>query len=132
MEIPNELDLLVRRYSEKHEWERVVVTRTDCFSHGYIQVVDIDLGTVDRVNPSVREILITALKYQSPAMIVAHNHPSGNVEPSESDKILTKDLLIAARAMELRIFDHVIIGENNYFSFADEGLIEDYEMEVTK
>jgi len=96
------------------------------------EMVDIDLGTVDRVNPSVREILITALKYQSPAMIVAHNHPSGNVEPSESDKILTKDLLIAARAMELRIFDHVIIGENNYFSFADEGLIEDYEMEVTK
>lgn len=96
------------------------------------EVVDIELGTVDRVNPSVRDILMVALKYQSPAMIVAHNHPSGNVEPSESDKILTKDLVIAASAMELRIFDHVIIGENTYFSFADEGLIEEYEIEAIK
>ena len=94
------------------------------------EVIDIDLGTVDRVNPSIRDILLTALKYQSPAIILAHNHPSGNVEPSEADKILTKDLVIAARAMEIRIFDHVIIGENIYYSFADEGLIEEYEMEA--
>ena len=94
------------------------------------EVIDIDLGTVDRVNPSIRDILLTALKYQSPAIILAHNHPSGNVEPSEADKILTKDLVIAARAMEIRIFDHVIIGENTYYSFTDVGLIEEYEMEA--
>jgi len=96
------------------------------------EVIDIDMGTVGSVNPSVREILLTALKYQSPAMILAHNHPSGNIEPSEGDKRLTKDLVKAALAMELRIFDHVIIGENRYFSFADEGLIEEYEMEAIK
>jgi len=96
------------------------------------EVIDIDAGTVDRVNPSVRDILMTALKYQSPSMIVAHNHPSGDIEPSEADKRLTKDLIKAALAMELRIFDHVIIGENSYFSFADEGLIEEYEIEATK
>ena len=78
----------------------------------------------------IREILLTALRYQSPAIILAHNHPSGNIEPSEADKILTKDLVTAARAMELRIFDHVIIGENTYYSFADKGLIEEYEMEA--
>lgn len=94
------------------------------------EVIDINLGTVDRVNPSIREILLTALKYQAPAIILAHNHPSGNVEPSETDKILTKDLVTAARAMEMRIFDHVIIGENTYYSFADDGLIEEYEMEA--
>lgn len=96
------------------------------------EVIDVDLGTVDRVNPSVRDILITALKYQAPSMIVAHNHPSGNIEPSEADKRLTQNLVKAALAMELRIFDHVIIGENSYFSFADEGLIEEYEIEATK
>lgn len=96
------------------------------------EVVDIDIGTVDRVKPSVRDILMTALKHQSPAMIVAHNHPSGNIDPSEADKMLTKDLVIAACAMELRIFDHVIIGENSFFSFADEGLIEEYEIEAIK
>ncbi len=96
------------------------------------EVIDIDVGTVDRVNPSVRDILMTALKYQSPSMILTHNHPSGNTEPSEADKRLTKDLVKVALAMELRIFDHVIIGENSYFSFADNGLIEEYEMEATK
>lgn len=96
------------------------------------EVIDIDVGTVDRVNPSVRDILMAALKYQSPSIIVAHNHPSGNIEPSEADKRLTQDLIKAALAMELRIFDHVIIGENSYFSFADEGLIEEYEIEATK
>ena len=94
------------------------------------EVIDIDLGTVDRVNPSIREILLTALKYLAPAIILVHNHPSGNVEPSEADKILTKDLVTAARAIEIRIFDHVIIGENTYYSFADDGLIEEYEMEA--
>lgn len=95
-------------------------------------VVDIDLGTVDRVNPSVRDILLTALKYQSPSMILAHNHPSGNIDPSDADKILTKDLVKASLAVELRIFDHIIIGENSYFSFADEGLIEQYQIEAIK
>ena len=96
------------------------------------EVLDIDVGTVDRVNPSVRDILMTALKYQSPAMLLAHNHPSGNIEPSEADTRLTKGLVRAALAMELRIFDHVIIGENAYFSFADEGLIEEFEIEAIK
>ena len=96
------------------------------------EVIDIDIGTVDRVNPSVRDILMTALKYQSPSMILVHNHPSGNIKSSEADKRLTKDMVKAALAMELRIFDHVIIGENSYFSFADEGLIEEFEIEATK
>lgn len=96
------------------------------------KTIDIVMGTVNRVNPSVREILLTALKYQAPAMIMAHNHPSGDVRPSEADKILTKDLVKAALTMELRIFDHIIIGENSYFSFADEGLIAEYEIEATE
>ena len=96
------------------------------------EAIDIDVGTVDRVNPSIRDVLLVALKYQAPSMIIVHNHPSGNVQPSEADKILTKNLLIAALAVELRIFDHIIIGENSYFSFADEGLIEEYEIEAAK
>ena len=92
--------------------------------------IDIDQGTIDKANPYIRDILQFAIQYHAPAMIVAHNHPSGNVEPSEADKILTKDLVTAARAMEIRIFDHVIIGENTYYSFADDGLIEEYEMEA--
>nr|QNO51595.1 hypothetical protein FJOHDBIG_00044 [Methanosarcinales archaeon ANME-1 ERB6] len=93
-------------------------------------VVDMEMGTIDEVNPSIRDILLTVLKYQSPAIIVAHNHPSGDTEPSDADKSLTHGLIVAASAMELRVFDHIIIGDNQYFSFADEGLIEKYEMQT--
>ena len=93
-------------------------------------LIDMEMGTIDKVNPSIRDILLTVLKYQSPAIIVAHNHPSGDIEPSDADKSLTKDLIVAASAMELRVFDHIIIGDNKYFSFADEGLIEKYEMQT--
>jgi DNA repair protein RadC len=89
-----------------------------------------EMGTIDEVNPAIRDILLTVLKYQSPAIIVAHNHPSGDIEPSDADKSLTQDLIVAASAMELRVFDHIIIGDNQYFSFADEGLIEKYEMQT--
>lgn len=95
-----------------------------------INVIDMEMGTIDKVNPSIRDILLTVLKYQSPAIIVAHNHPSGDIEPSNADKSLTRDLIVAASAMELRVFDHIIIGDNQYFSFADEGLIEKYEMQT--
>jgi len=93
-------------------------------------VIDMEMGTIDKVNPAIRDILLTVLKYQSPAIIVAHNHPSGDIEPSNADKSLTLDLIVAASAMELRVFDHIIIGDNQYFSFADEGLIEKYEMQT--
>jgi len=91
-------------------------------------VIDIDQGTVDKANPYIRNILQFAIQYHAPAMIVAHNHPSGSVEPSEQDKILTRDLVIASNAMEARVFDHIIIGDDQYFSFADAGLIEEFEM----
>jgi len=95
-------------------------------------VIDMGIGSIDRVNPSIRDILQIALQYQAPAIIVAHNHPSGDVGPSDSDKSLTRDLIVASSAMELRVFDHIIIGENQYFSFADEGLIEAYEMQAIR
>ena len=95
-------------------------------------VVDMEMGTIDEVNPYIRDILLTALKYQAPAIIMVHNHPSGDIEPSGADKSLTRNLIIVATTMELRIFDHIIVGENRYFSFADEGLIEEYEMQVIR
>jgi DNA repair protein RadC len=93
-------------------------------------IVDVAKGTIDSVAPSIREILQIALSNHSPSLLLAHNHPSGDVLPSESDKILTRDMIIAAIFMELRVFDHLIIGENSYYSFADEGLIEKYEMQI--
>jgi DNA repair protein RadC len=56
-----------------------------------------------------------------------HNHPSGDPTPSKSDKLLTRDLVFMGYILQIKVLDHIIIGENRYFSFADEGLIEKYE-----
>jgi len=92
------------------------------------EVMDIEYGTVDQANPYIRDIIQMAIRYNAPSIIVAHNHPSGSVHPSESDKRFTKSLMMAAKATGIGFFDHIIIGDNSYFSFADEGLIEEYKV----
>ena len=85
-------------------------------------------GTVDTSAVYPREIMKEALRHSASALIFVHNHPSGDPEPSESDKEITKELVFASSMMQLKVLDHIIIGNNRYFSFADRGLIEDYEL----
>jgi DNA repair protein RadC len=91
------------------------------------EVMDIEYGTVDQANPYIRDIIQVAIRYNAPSIIVAHNHPSGSTTPSEPDKRFTKSLMMAAQATGISFFDHIIIGDNRYFSFADEGLIGEYK-----
>lgn len=84
-------------------------------------------GTVDSSVVYPREIMKAALRYGTSSMIFVHNHPSGDPEPSESDREITRDLMLAASVIQLKVLDHIVIGNNRYFSFADKGLIEDYE-----
>ena len=92
-----------------------------------IDTADLSEGTVDGSSISPREIVEGTIKHNAASLIFVHNHPSGNPEPSMSDKSLTRELVCAGRIMRLRILDHIIIGDNKYFSFAGEGLIEEYE-----
>jgi DNA repair protein RadC len=85
-------------------------------------------GTVDSSAVYPREVIRDALLCEASALIFAHNHPSGDPEPSLADKEITRDLVFAARVIQIKVLDHVIIGNNRYFSFADQGLIEDYDL----
>jgi len=85
-------------------------------------------GTVDSSAVYPREIMKDALRYNASSLIFVHNHPSGDPEPSACDRDLTRELVFAANLMQLRVLDHIIIGNNRYFSFADKGLIEDYNL----
>lgn len=71
----------------------------------------------------------SALEKDATALIFVHNHPSGSAEPSKSDRQLTRDLVYAASILQIKVVDHIIIGDNTYFSFANEGLIEAYELD---
>jgi DNA repair protein RadC len=57
------------------------------------------------------------------SIILSHNHPSGNLQPSQEDIKLTQKLKQAADQMDINVQDHLIVGENSYYSFADEGII---------
>lgn len=65
----------------------------------------------------------TALQYQATGIILVHNHPSGNLKPSQSDIELTKKLTAAGRLLEIQVLDHLIITDTGYMSFADESLL---------
>ena len=94
-----------------------------------IEVAALFEGTVDGSFIPPREVMESAIKYNSACLVFVHNHPSGDPEPSKYDKDVTRDLVYAASIMRIRVLDHIIIGNNRYFSFAGEGLIEEYEMD---
>jgi DNA repair protein RadC len=71
----------------------------------------------------VRIVLGTALKAAATSIILAHNHPSGNLHPSQEDFNLTKRIKEAAKFMDITVIDHLILTDENYYSFADEGQI---------
>ena len=71
----------------------------------------------------VRLVLKQALDHAAVGLILAHNHPSGTLKPSAADKEITQKLKKAAEALDIRVLDHLILTQKNYFSFADEGLL---------
>jgi len=80
-------------------------------------------GTVNQAFPIVREIMHSALQKYAAALIGVHNHPGAGITPSPQDRRFTTELWAAGRLLEIRVLDHLIIGDGEYFSFADSGLL---------
>ncbi|NLN96518.1 MAG: DNA repair protein RadC [Bacteroidales bacterium] len=87
--------------------------RSECISQGGIA------GTV--ADP--KRIYKLALEHNASFIILAHNHPSGNLNPSEEDIKVTRKMKQAGEALDIRVIDHIIAGENDYYSFADKGVL---------
>jgi DNA repair protein RadC len=94
-----------------------------------IDTEDLFTGTLSSASVSPRELVESALKHNAAALICVHNHPSGIPSPSQSDRDLTRDLVYAASVIQIKVLDHIIIGNNSYFSFAGDGLIERYSLD---
>jgi len=88
-----------------------------------IDIVEIEEGSVSQANPIIREIMCKALQRFAAAMVCVHNHPSGNPNPSPEDKDFTQELVSAGKVVQIKVLDHIIIGDNQYFSFADKGML---------
>jgi DNA repair protein RadC len=88
-----------------------------------IDISDAATGTVNQAMPIVREIIHAALQKFAAAIICAHNHPSANIAPSPEDKKFTQELAAAGKLLGVKVLDHIIIGDGDYFSFADQGIM---------
>ena len=83
----------------------------------------ISVGTVNASLVSVREILIESLKHLAVNVILLHNHPSGDPSPSKADIDITKDINKALDSIGIELVDHIVIGDNCYYSFKEQGII---------
>jgi DNA repair protein RadC len=92
-------------------------------SNKLLDKIKISQGGISGTITDIRLILQEALNRLASAIILAHNHPSGNLLPSEADKKITAKIKDAAALMDIAVLDHIIVGEDNYFSFADENLM---------
>jgi DNA repair protein RadC len=80
---------------------------------------DLFLGTIDEAAVHPREIVKAALEFHASSLVLVHNHPSGKVEPSREDYEITQKIKAACQTVSIRVLDHIIIGENQYFSFSE-------------
>ena len=91
--------------------------------HHVLDVVLEGEGTVDQTAVYPREICRRALELQATGLILSHNHPAGSLEPSEGDRTLTRQVMVAARALGITVHDHMIVAHEGYFSFRTAELI---------
>lgn len=90
------------------------------------QVIDEELVSIGILNASLihpREVFVTAIKAHCESLIIIHNHPSGDCEPSDNDKDVTKLLVNAGEILGIKVLDHVIVGNNNYISMKEKGFM---------
>lgn len=88
-----------------------------------IKVETLFMGTINAVEIHPREVLKQALKYNAAAVIFAHNHPSGEPQPSNADRNINQKLIEILNIVDIRVLDHIVIGQCAYVSFAERGLL---------
>ncbi|HHO67487.1 MAG TPA: JAB domain-containing protein [Gammaproteobacteria bacterium] len=91
--------------------------------HRVIACEDLFHGTIDGASVHPREVVRRCLQHNAAAVILAHNHPSGVAEPSDADRRLTRRLRDALALIDVRVLDHLVIGDGEAMSFAERGLI---------
>ncbi len=86
-------------------------------------IVSLTSGTINSCPLDARTVLIPALKANATAIVLAHNHPSGSLEPSQNDLEATKRIVAGAKLLDIIIMDHIILSRYGYFSFAENKIL---------
>jgi DNA repair protein RadC len=110
------------QHFDGYDAEAFVVVFLDAQHHA-IAVEELFRGTLTQTSVYPREVIKRALAHGAAAVILAHNHPSGVLEPSRADELLTQTLKSSLAAVDVRVLDHIIAGKGRHFSMAERGLI---------
>ncbi|GAA6765510.1 JAB domain-containing protein [Flavobacterium johnsoniae] len=92
-------------------------------SNKVLGIYEASSGGITSTVVDVRLLFAAALKAGAAGLIIAHNHPSGNVLPSEQDKHITKKISMAGEVLDIKLLDHLIVTSEHYYSFADQGAL---------
>ena len=118
---PSDVVPFVQNYAVSKKEHFLLVTLNG--SHEIIQIHVISIGTLNRTLIHPREIYGTAIREDAAAIIVCHNHPSGNCEPSDEDIAVTHNLERVGEIMGIELLDHIIVCRESYFSFLDNKML---------
>ena len=111
----------IRHYTDDEQEHLIVMALNG--AHEIIFTKRVSTGLVNRTIVHPRETFADALKERASAIVIAHNHPSGNLEPSNDDKDVTIRIRKAGELLGIRLLDHLIISDDGYFSFLEHGLL---------
>ncbi|MCP4551933.1 MAG: JAB domain-containing protein [Bacteroidetes bacterium] len=109
---------IMEDYKYENFWILLLNTANKILKH-----IQISEGGVSGTIADPKKIFNIAIEHGSSGIILCHNHPSGNIKPSEADIKLTKKIIEGGRLLDINVLDHIIIGEETYFSFADENMM---------
>ena len=118
---PEDIFSLIKHYADRRQEKFLCLSLNG--AHEVLAVRIVTLGLVNRTIIHPREVFADPIHDRASAIVVAHNHPSGNVQPSSEDSKITQRLKVSADILGLNFLDHLIFSETFYFSFRQEGLI---------
>lgn len=122
VDTPKKVYLLVKEELQHLTQETLVCLYLNAKSE-LIAKKTISVGTLSQTIINPRDIFKWAFKLSSMAIVLIHNHPSGNPEPSQPDILMTQKIVQAAKIVDLLIVDHIIVGKNRYFSFQEHNML---------
>ena len=122
---PDDIYTIIRHFADRRQ-ERFICLSLNG-AHEVLATRIVTIGLVNRTIVHPREVFADPIFDRASAVAVAHNHPSGNIQPSGEDNEITNRLLAASVILGLNFLDHLIFSEFAFFSFRQEGLIKDYK-----
>ncbi len=120
----NTPDALAQHFSDMRNFHKEVL-RIAMFNSKLelIKTVDISMGGLAHTSAVAREVFADAIRTGANAIVLAHNHPSGDPSPSKEDEKTTENLMLAGKLIGIKVMDHIIIGDNSYVSFKERDIL---------